>query len=66
MELETVSAQDDNGSVRTVWPQPWARNAGVDHCTEVKPVIHVPTGALVTLPPGLSFERFLKSVDQLG
>ena len=63
MELDTVSAQEYNGSVRTVWPQPWARNAGVGHCTEVTPVVHVPTGTLISLPPELSLEEFLSMVS---
>jgi len=61
-ELEDVSAQNHNGSVRTVWPQPWARKVGVGHKTEVTPVVHVPTGALISLPPGLSLEEFLSVV----
>jgi len=61
---QDVSAQDYNGSVRTVWPQPWARASGVGHKTEVTAVVHVPTGAMVSLPPGLSLDEFLSTVRQ--
>ncbi|WP_435062419.1 hypothetical protein [Halobaculum sp. EA56] len=60
---QDVSAQDYNGSVRTVWPQPWARAAGVGHKTAVTAVIHVPTGAMVSLPPGLSLDEFLTKLE---
>ena len=60
---QDVSAQDYNGSVRTVWPQPWARAAGVGHKTDVTAVVHVPTGAMVSLPPGLSLDEFLATVQ---
>lgn len=59
---QDVSAQDYNGSVRTVWPQPWARAAGVGHKTAVTAVVHVSTGAMVSLPPGLSLDEFLSEV----
>jgi hypothetical protein len=62
LELETVSAQDDNGSVRVVWPQPWARRANVSHQTKVVPVIHLPTMAVVMLPPGLSSASFRENL----
>ncbi|PSQ06116.1 hypothetical protein BRC97_06985 [Halobacteriales archaeon QS_6_71_20] len=57
-----VSAQDHSGSVRTVWPQPWARAAGVGHKTDVTAAVHIPTGALVSLPPGLSLEEFVSVI----
>lgn len=52
IELDSVEAQDDSGSIRPAWPQPWARRAGVEQSTEVTPVVHVPTGAVLFLPPG--------------
>lgn len=60
--LDQVSAQEYSGSVRTVWPQPFARRSGIEHTTPVKAVIHMPTGALVSLPPGTTLEEFLEAI----
>ena len=64
LDMDDVSAQEYNGSVRTVWPQPFARRAGVEHTTRVTPVVHMPTGALVSLPPGVSLDDFLAAVAE--
>lgn len=60
--LDDVSAQDDQGTIRPAWPQPWARIAGVEHKTDVTPVVHTATGALVCLPPGMTWEAFCAAV----
>lgn len=65
-ELEEKSVQDDQGTMRPAWPQPWARKAGVGAQTNVTPVAHVPSGAMVYLPPGLSLKMFLGMVRAGG
>lgn len=62
MKLDEKSVQDDQGTMRPAWPQPWARNAGVGAQTDVTPVAHVPSGAMIYLPPGLSLDTFLGMV----
>lgn len=64
LELEDKSAQSDGGTIRPAWPQPWARQAGVEHKTDVTPVVHVPTGAVVFLPPELEADEFLASIGE--
>ncbi len=59
---QDVSAQDYNGSVRTLWPQPRARATGVGNMTEVTVMVPLRTGAMVSLPPGLSLEDLLTDI----
>lgn len=61
--LDDVSAQNDRGTIRPAWPQPWARIAGVEHKTDVTPVVHTASGALVCLPPGMTWEEFVGAVQ---
>lgn len=51
MALDARSVQNDSGSLRPSWPAAWAKRAGVEHRTQVTPVVHVPTGSVIFLAP---------------
>jgi hypothetical protein len=54
--LDPKSAQEKERCVYVPYPQPHARQAGVDHQAKVTPVLHAPTGAMIILPPGVELE----------
>ena len=53
VECDDVLAQGRGGTIRVTWPYPWPQRAGVGQSTRVTPSVHVPTGAVVFLPPGV-------------
>ena len=49
--LGSRRAQDHDGGIYVPYPQPHARNDGVEQSTEIDIYRHDPTGAIVVLPP---------------
>lgn len=53
------SAQENNTGIYVSWPQPHARNQGIEQGTDVEVLLHAETGAMIYLPPGCSMTDFL-------
>lgn len=53
------SAQEKQGSVYIPFPQPHARQCGIEQSTTVRYALHAPTGALLVLPPEVETDEII-------
>lgn len=54
VELDDVTSQERSGSVTVAWRREWARRAGVEQGTTLRPFVDPFTGAMLYLPEGVS------------